>query len=130
MNKRMPPNRGPRQTPGPAQGPVDKTINSNWYRRRWCPPYYDYDWHDYDWHDYDYDYDYYDNYSFAQPKKANAKSANWGEVDYVQEAYRQGFKDGWSAAMETLYASGEVIHEPPMPEPIPAPPTEQPIMPK
>ena len=127
MNKRMPPNRGPR--PGPQlqskAGPDDKNSKYGYRRRRWCPPYYDYDydWYDYDWYDY-YDYD---NYLYTPPKRSKGPSGEWEtEMDPVQEAYRQGFKDGWAAAIDAMYYSGEGNVEPVMPEPMPQPPMPEP----
>ena len=117
MNNRMPPSRAPR----PAPTPPDKPSKHFWHHRYHWPHWNDYDWydHDYDWYDNDYEYDY-DNYLYAPPKKvkAPAPGKNWDmNYDPMQEAYRQGFKDGWQAAVAAMGKANEVVTEPPVAEP-------------
>lgn len=137
MNNRMFP-RGPRSLRNlRTNTPGDKPNKLHWWHhRRYCPDYPDYpdsdDWYDYDdWHDYDYSsIGRTPMKSKASVSGSNSSPSNWYEYssDDMQEAYRQGFKDGWKAAMEASTTTscveptpGEpVIPEPPGPESNPA----------
>jgi hypothetical protein len=123
MNNRNTPRRPLRRGTPSKSGHSGKSNKYGWYRPHWCPPYYDYNWYDYDYDWYDYD----DNYLYTPPRSRAA------DMDSDQSAYRQGFKDGWAAAMEVVYYSSM---EPMMPdhmprpdEPMPQPPVTEPTTP-
>lgn len=115
MPMRRQPNRNVRpQPPGPKPQP---TKDSHYWHRYHYWPYWDYDWYDYDWYDYD-DYDW--EYAPHRKSKAQRSADNWtDQIDPAQQAYQQGFKDGWKAAMDYLMYGEEMVVEPMPPAPTP-----------
>lgn len=114
MSKRIPLNRAQRSAPTPKHNLKPSKHYWRHYHHYW--PYYEWDWDDYD----SYDYDWYD-YEYAAPKKVKTPSEvkTRDETDYVQESYRQGFKDGWQAAMDAMTYTEEVPGETSEPSSVP-----------
>jgi hypothetical protein len=77
---------------------------------------YPYDWYPYDWYDYDCDYDYYPYYEYGlegsaphskKPQRPKAAYDINMESPELQQAYKQGFLDGWMACMNMMYYSSD-----------------------
>lgn len=122
---------GPRPQASPGPMTPQKKAQYWWHRRHY--PFYDYDWSYHDWYDYDYDYDWYDYddhyYTPAVKAKRPPPKGPINTTEYSDDslAYQQGFKDGWTAAMEhMMYGMEPPAPMPPAPMPVPPMPMPMP----